>query len=162
MAVWIINDQQDYSTYIGYVLGTRSINHRWFPSAEKALENLIPSDQPDLIMLDIRMPGMDGNEFMRRLQSANCFSPIVVMTADDTLVAADVRHIPVEIVHKPMKVPKIFELIDRWSARQIIPTSRTQRFLSGLDRNRAVIAWACGGLLAALLALIAALAALRK
>lgn len=162
MAVWIINDAADYSSYIGYVLNSRSINHHWFPSAEKALENLVPSDQPDLIMLDIRMPGMDGNEFMRRLQAANCFSPIVIMTADDSLIAADVRHVPKEVVLKPMRVHKIFDVIEKWSMPQPIPPTRSQRLLSILDRNRSVIAWACGGLLAALLAIIAALAALRK
>ena len=42
---------------------------------------LARSESPDLIFLDLWMPGMDGREVLRALQQANI--PVVVLTADE-------------------------------------------------------------------------------
>jgi CheY-like chemotaxis protein len=49
-----------------------------------ALEH-IQQTQPDLILLDIRMPGMDGYEVLRRIKSNPVYQhiPVVVLTASD-------------------------------------------------------------------------------
>jgi PAS domain S-box-containing protein len=54
-----------------------------------ALE-LIQRDPPDLILLDIRMPGIDGYEVLRRLKlhPAHRDIPVVVLTASDLGAAA--------------------------------------------------------------------------
>lgn len=51
-------------------------------SGEKALE-AVKADKPDLILLDIMMPGMDGYEVSKRLKgdSATQFIPIILVTA---------------------------------------------------------------------------------
>ncbi len=47
--------------------GLRCVNH--YRSAEEALQG-IPADQPDIALVDINLPGMDGVECVRRLQSS--------------------------------------------------------------------------------------------
>jgi DNA-binding NtrC family response regulator len=49
-------------------------------SAEQALEYLL-STRPDLIVLDLRMPGMDGVEAMQRILFHDSSIPIVINTA---------------------------------------------------------------------------------
>ncbi len=49
-------------------------------SGEKALQ-LASKDKPDLIILDIMMPGMDGLETMRELLSQNPKVPVIINTA---------------------------------------------------------------------------------
>jgi len=49
-------------------------------SAEKAMEK-IQQNRPDIILLDIKMPGMDGVEFMRRLKAKESDIPIVLCSA---------------------------------------------------------------------------------
>ncbi len=83
-------------------------------SGQAALES-IAVDPPDLILLDLMMPGMDGFEVVRRLKAgpATCGIPIVMVTAldDDAsrarLAAAGVS----EVITKP---------IDRWAMQACI------------------------------------------
>ena len=51
-----------------------------------ALIEYVKTNQPDLILLDIRMPGMDGFETMEKLKSQNAITdriPIIFLTADE-------------------------------------------------------------------------------
>src|SRR5437867_8050149 len=42
---------------------------------------MVKNDRPDLIVLDIRMPGMDGIEAMSRILEENNELPVVINTA---------------------------------------------------------------------------------
>jgi DNA-binding response OmpR family regulator len=49
-------------------------------SAEEAMR-IIETQRPDLITLDIRMPGVDGIEFLRMLREKHRDLPVVIVTA---------------------------------------------------------------------------------
>jgi DNA-binding NarL/FixJ family response regulator len=51
---------------------------------EAALE-AVPRLQPDVVLLDVHLPDIDGVEIARRLASANGFSPAVVLTSSRDL-----------------------------------------------------------------------------
>lgn len=44
---------------------------------------LVSSEHPDLILLDLRMPGMDGLAVLRKLQGMPCTPRVVVLTSYD-------------------------------------------------------------------------------
>jgi DNA-binding NtrC family response regulator len=52
-----------------------------FPSAEQALERLRDGSVPDAIVSDVRMPGMDGYEFLRAVRTENPNLPFLLVTA---------------------------------------------------------------------------------
>jgi two-component system, NtrC family, nitrogen regulation response regulator GlnG len=56
-------------------------------SAEEAFEH-VGCDAPHLMMLDIRLPGMDGLEALDRLRRLMPDLPIVIMTAFGSLATA--------------------------------------------------------------------------
>ncbi|HEY1603922.1 MAG TPA: sigma-54 dependent transcriptional regulator [Pirellulales bacterium] len=56
-------------------------------SAEDAFEN-VAQELPDVVMLDIRLPGMDGLEALGRLQRLSPQTPIIIMTAFGNLTTA--------------------------------------------------------------------------
>jgi two-component system, OmpR family, alkaline phosphatase synthesis response regulator PhoP len=67
--------------------------------------------QPDLILLDLMMPGMDGIEVSRRLREdpATASIPIVVMSANERLRNPSIA-LPVD-----GRLPKPFELDDLYA-----------------------------------------------
>ncbi|HHV79169.1 MAG TPA: sigma-54-dependent Fis family transcriptional regulator [Firmicutes bacterium] len=56
-------------------------------SGEEALEK-IASDRIDLVMLDLKMPGMDGMEVLKQLRQRHPTVPVVMMTAYGTVKTA--------------------------------------------------------------------------
>jgi adenylate cyclase len=78
-------------------------------NGEKALVLASAADKPDLILLDITMPGMDGYEVCRRLKAnpATCGIPVIFLTAktedEDERQGFDVG--AVDYVHKPFSAP---------------------------------------------------------
>lgn len=49
-------------------------------SADEAMEK-IHSEKPDVITLDIKMPGMDGLEFMQKLKDEKSAIPVILCSA---------------------------------------------------------------------------------
>jgi DNA-binding NarL/FixJ family response regulator len=53
-----------------------------YPDAMTALR-CIPSDRPDVVLMDINLPGMPGTECVRRLKSAAPNLPVLMLTVYD-------------------------------------------------------------------------------
>jgi DNA-binding response OmpR family regulator len=51
-------------------------------TGEQALA-LVSEDAPDLIILDLMLPDLDGFEVLRRLRQSGCDEPVIVLTARD-------------------------------------------------------------------------------
>ncbi len=83
-------------------------------SAEEALE-IAAQRRPELVVLDVRLPGMDGLSAMVRLQQLAAGAPIVVITAFgnlETAVAA-VRGGAFDYLTKPFDVEQVAAVVDR-------------------------------------------------
>ena len=62
--------------------GFRCLSH--YPNAEEALQGL-PNDRPDVVLMDINLPGMNGVECVRRLKQAAPNTQVVMLTVyEDT------------------------------------------------------------------------------
>ena len=56
----------------------------------RQVEDVFKEFEPDIVLLDLHMPGVDGLEVLRRLSSAReslGFLPVIVLTADTSRVA---------------------------------------------------------------------------
>ena len=67
MKIAIIDDEQDMRQSISQWLALSGYDTETFSSAEDALKSLNP-DYPGIVISDIKMPGMDGMELLRRLR----------------------------------------------------------------------------------------------
>jgi len=70
-------------------------------SAQDALAD-ISNRPPGLVVSDVRMPGMDGIEFLRALRSRHLDIPVVLITAD---LAPDITQCAVELGARVIKKP---------------------------------------------------------
>lgn len=59
--ILIVDDEQDMLTTIGFILSDAGYNVIKASSGKECIA-LASSEKPDLILLDIKMPGMDGVE----------------------------------------------------------------------------------------------------
>jgi two-component system nitrogen regulation response regulator NtrX len=75
--------------------------------------------QPDLVLLDVWMPGMDGIETLQKMRQLNPKAPIVIMSGHGTIETA-VRATKLgafDYLEKPLSLDKLIPLLDH--ARQI-------------------------------------------
>ena len=82
--ILVVDDQAQNVRLLDAVLSPRGYRVVSAESGEEALD-LLPTEQPHLVLLDIVMPGMDGYEVCRRIRAnANtAFLPVVMITASD-------------------------------------------------------------------------------
>ncbi len=77
---------------------------------------MVQSEQPDLVLMDIQMPTMDGLEAMQWLRSHNFTMPIIALTAlamsgdRDKCLAAGAS----DYLSKPIKLKQLVTLIQKW------------------------------------------------
>jgi len=112
--VWIIDDDKSIRWVLEKALGKVRLSHASFTSATGILEQL-ESHQPDAIITDIRMPGMDGLALMERIHARHPGLPIIVMTAHSDLDSAIAAYEggAFEYLPKPFDVDEATDLIQR-------------------------------------------------
>merc|ERR1711879_11321 len=85
-----------------------------FEQAEPVLERL-KRDQPEAIISDVRMPGMDGLTLLDQIQTINPELPVIIMTAHSDLESAvsSYQKGAFEYLPKPFDVDEAVSLIQR-------------------------------------------------
>jgi two-component system response regulator RegX3 len=81
-SVLIIEDVKEMAELVSLYLEKEGLEIRAAESAEDALK-VLEAWQPDLIILDLNLPGMDGYEFLR-LWRRNHSTPVMIVSARDS------------------------------------------------------------------------------
>lgn len=123
--VLIIEDDDDTRDLL--VRRIRRLGYRPVASSAEAGLELAAAEVPELVVLDIRLPGIDSWEFLRRLRAAPATAevPVMVVSIVDSDESAD--HLPVDgYIVKPFRASRIDQL-----ARQLLgdpgqPTGESQ------------------------------------
>ena len=76
--VLIIEDEQLLYNLLNQKLQSAGVNVEWAMDGETALEK-IAEHAPDLILLDLLLPGIDGFEVLKRLKQEDRFKDIPVI-----------------------------------------------------------------------------------
>ena len=100
--------------------GLRRLAERLGHSAEVAADGeaalrSVAARPPDLILLDVRLPGRDGLEIMREIRSLHAKVPIVIMTAygDLEIAVQAMRQGAFEYLVKPFELAVVRRIIER-------------------------------------------------
>ena len=95
-------------------LRLRDFAARWFTSAEQAFDSLCQAGC-DVVLTDLKMPGMDGIQLCTRIAANRPDVPVVVMTAFgslDTAIAA-IRAGAYDFVTKPIEMELLAVILNR-------------------------------------------------
>ena len=104
--ILIVEDDERTVALYARMLRIEGYNVRTAVTAQAGLEDVVASP-PDALILDFRMPDMDGIEFLRRLRTFDELRhlPVTIATGvcflDDTIPNA-LRELGAEIRHKPL------------------------------------------------------------
>ncbi len=85
--VWVIDDDRSIRWVLEKTLQKAEMDVACFDSAEKVLKAL-DREQPDVVVSDIRMPGMDGLELLNLINARFPELPVIIMTAHSDLESA--------------------------------------------------------------------------
>jgi DNA-binding response OmpR family regulator len=80
--ILVVEDEHAVARGLQYALQQEGYEVTLARSGEEGLESAT-REAPDLILLDVRLPGMDGFEVLRRLRAAGTKSPVLMLTARD-------------------------------------------------------------------------------
>jgi DNA-binding NarL/FixJ family response regulator len=98
---------------------------------------LIPQAKPDVVLLDLRMPGMDGIAVLHALAQKNQQPPTIILTTfdDDQLVLAGLKAGARGYLLKDVSLDQLVDAVKTVAAGgSLVAPVVTQRLLSGLER----------------------------
>lgn len=81
--VLLVDDEEEFVRTLGERLEMRGIGPDTAYNGEQALQK-IAQEEPDIMILDIKMPGIDGMEVLRRVRKAYPRIQVIMLTAHGT------------------------------------------------------------------------------
>jgi two-component system nitrogen regulation response regulator GlnG len=115
---WIIDDDQSMRWMLERTLSNSGYPVTAYESGSVALaafKRATPEDRPELIITDVRMPGINGFELLKQIKNISPQTPIIVMTAYtdlDTTVQA-FHEGAFEYLPKPFDIDDALNLVAR-------------------------------------------------
>jgi len=112
--VWVVDDDRSIRWVLEKALKQADMEVKSYEQADSVLKAL-SNAQPDAIISDIRMPGMDGLELLSRIHSRYPDLPVIIITAHTDLDAAVSAYQggAFEYLPKPFDVDEAVELTRR-------------------------------------------------
>jgi two-component system nitrogen regulation response regulator GlnG len=112
--VWIVDDDRSIRWVLERALDQVGLEIRTFESADEVLKQL-KHGEPDEVISDIRMPGMDGLEMLNIIRETHADMPIIIMTAHSDLdsAVASYQGGAFEYLPKPFDIDEAVALVKR-------------------------------------------------
>ncbi|UXI69586.1 response regulator [Tahibacter amnicola] len=98
---------------------------------------LIPQKKPDVVLLDLRMPGMSGIDVLNTLSQSNLLPPTIILTTfdDDQLVLAGLKAGARGYLLKDVSLDQLVDAVKTVAGGgSLVAPVVTQRLLTGLER----------------------------
>lgn len=114
LTAWVVDDDESIRWVLERALKAASIDVACFPGSAELLD-AIEEEVPDVLMTDIRMPGISGLDLLERVHAMQPQLPIIIITAHSDLDSAvsSYRNGAFEYLPKPFDLDEAVELVQR-------------------------------------------------
>ena len=129
MKIAIVDDEKDMRQSISQWLALSGFDTEIYSSAEEALKGL-GNDFPGIVVSDIKMPGMDGMQFLRKLKGVDSSLPVIMITGhgDVPMAVEAMRMGAFDFLEKPFNPDRMTELAKKATqARRLTLDNRVLR-----------------------------------
>ncbi|WP_226780668.1 sigma-54-dependent transcriptional regulator [Oceaniglobus trochenteri] len=111
MKIAIVDDEKDMRQSISQWLALSGFDTETFATAEDALKG-ITADYPGVVVSDVKMPGMDGMAFLKRLMTVDSSLPVIMITGHgDVPMAVEAMRVGAfDFLEKPFNPDRMTEL----------------------------------------------------
>ena len=112
--VWVVDDDSSIRWVLERALSQAGIGNESFGDADELLQR-ISSEQPDVIISDIRMPGTDGLALLSRINDEYPELPVIITTAHSDLDSAveSYQRGAFEYLPKPFDLDEVVAITER-------------------------------------------------
>jgi DNA-binding NtrC family response regulator len=119
--VLLVDDEKDFLTVMSERMTARGMEVSTADSAQAALQEVV-SGAYDAIVLDLKMPGMDGIETLKAIKARNPTLQVILLTGHATLEKGveAMKLGAMDFVEKPADLNVLTEKIKNAQARKMV------------------------------------------
>src|SRR6266568_1928648 len=124
--VYVIDDDEAMRDSLSFLLDSADFHVTLFETALTFLDTL-PGLDFGCVVSDVRMPGLDGIELLKRMKASHCTFPIVIMTGhgDIPLAVEAMKLGAVDFLEKPFEDERLIGMIEM-AIQQAEPAARSE------------------------------------
>lgn len=126
--VHLVDDDEAIRRSASFMLRTSGLVVKTYASGIELLD-AAKTLEPGCILLDVRMPGMDGLEVQQTLRERDLRLPVIVMTGhgDVSLAVQAMKAGAVDFIEKPFEKATLFEALEQGFAQLVEAGARAAR-----------------------------------
>lgn len=112
LKILLVDDEEDFATTLAERLRMRGMDTVTAFDGEEALK-MIPQEKPDVIVLDIMMPGMSGLQVLGKIREIAHGTPVILLTGIGSTAEgiAGMKNGAVDYLMKPLQIEELIEKI---------------------------------------------------
>jgi two-component system response regulator FixJ len=124
--VYVIDDDEAMRDSLNFLLESSDYQVALFDSAQKFLDAL-PELEFGCVVSDVRMPGLDGIELLKRMKARHSAFPIITMTGhgDIPLAVEAMKLGAIDFLEKPFEDDRLIKMIET-AIRQAGPAAKSE------------------------------------
>lgn len=128
--VWAVDDDEDIRYALQMMFRLLGYTLREFPEARSAARALMAETNPDLLVLDINMPEVNGLELLQFLRSRSAWNalPILILSSesDEEHVEAAIRMGADSYAFKPLTITELKMAVQTAFQRRLVQNKPAQ------------------------------------
>jgi two-component system response regulator AtoC len=138
----VVDDSEGIRSYLAHLLELRGYEVDTVEDGRRALALLEGGAAPDVILLDVMMPGLDGLAALRAIRGLDEQVPVVMLSVvgnAESIVAA-MQHGASDYLNKPFEEEELEATLRKVLEKQELEQER-ERLLAGFEEHGAGVVW---------------------